>query len=373
VTLGDPAGVGPEIVVRLFERGGFPENVAPFVVGEARHLAEIAAILAREDAKRGATTTSPPLRVERLADPPRQPAPPGTIPVIEPSDFRFEGDLAVGKVSAQCGAAAWAYVRCAVALVQAGRADAIVTAPLHKEALQAAGCPYAGHTEMLADLADGARVAMLLVGGGLRVALATIHEQLARVPALLTEEGILEKLRLLDHFIPWFGLADRGSARSVGGTAHGNIGPARPSPDPSRAGIGLVRPRIGVAGLNPHAGEGGLFGNEERLVIAPAVERARAEGIDATGPLPGDTIFHAHREGAYDAVLAMYHDQALIPVKTLDFHGGVNVTMGLPFIRTSVDHGTAFDIAGRGIARPDSLRAALETAAVLVRNKEKSS
>jgi 4-hydroxythreonine-4-phosphate dehydrogenase len=312
VTLGDPAGIGPEIVVRLFADGFGRDDVAPFVVGEKRHLEQAAQAL-------GLTSILP------------------SIPVVEPPDFHFEGPLEQGKVSAQCGAAAWAYIRHAVYLVQTGQADGIVTAPLQKEALQAAGCPYPGHTEMLAALAGDAKVAMLLVGGGVRVALATIHEPVTKVPELLTREGLLENLRLLNSFIPWFG---------------------------------VPRPvRIGVTGLNPHAGEGGMFGDEEERIIAPAIADARAEGINAVGPLPGDTVFHFHREGAYDAVLAMYHDQGLIPVKTLAFHDGVNVTMGLPFIRTSVDHGTAFDIAGKGIARPDSLRAALHCAATLVRNR----
>lgn len=338
ITLGDPAGVGPEIVLRLFLEGAFPTGTLPFVVGETRHLEQVAALIPKW-AKSGRPIRRIP-RIVRCKQPPVKPSAEHEIPVVEPPDFEFRGRLSQGRVSAGCGAAAWAYIRHAVALVQSGAADAIVTAPLHKEALHAAGCPHPGHTEMLADLAGpGTRVAMLLVGGGLRVALATIHVALAQVPGLLRTEEILEKLRLMRAFIPWFDLGDR------------------------------AQPRIGVTGLNPHAGEGGMFGDEEMRIIAPAVEQARAEGIDAVGPLPGDTIFHFHREGAYDAVLAMYHDQALIPVKTLDFHRGVNVTMGLPFIRTSVDHGTAFDIAGQGLARPESLHAALKCAAVLARNR----
>ena len=391
ITLGDPARVGPEIILRLFaQEGDFRAlggrcgvGVLPFVVGEARLLEETARIPevlrtmradARETDARGADLTP---AIQTVAEPPQEPPVPGTIPIVEPPDFRFEGALEVGKVSAQCGAAAWAYVRHAVALVQSGAADAVVTAPLHKEALRAAGCPYPGHTEMLSALAGGAPAAMLLVGGGLRAALVTIHEPLALVPLLLSTEKILWHLRLMDSFIPWFGLPPRpeGGRVRIGGERARPEG-ERARPEGERVGIGgeHVRPggghvRIGVCGLNPHAGEGGIFGTEERDIIAPAIAQARAEGIEATGPLPADTAFHFHREGLYDAILAMYHDQALIPVKTLAFHEGVNVTMGLPFIRTSVDHGTAFDIAGRGIARPDSLRAALECAAVLVRNR----
>lgn len=333
VTLGDPAGVGPEIVLAMFAQAQWPAHTAPFVSGEARILEQIARSLGI------------PADIRIAPQPPTEPPPPGVVPVVEPPDYRFEGPVREGKVDPACGAAAWAYVRHAVDLIQQGRADGVVTAPLHKEALHAAGCPHPGHTEMLADLAGGCHVAMLLVGGGVRVALVTIHEAIARVPQLITRQGILEKIRLLHTFIPWFGLDDGPRPRA---------------------------PRIGVTGLNPHAGEGGMFGDEEIQTIIPAIEAARAEGIDATGPLPADTAFHFHREGHTDAILAMYHDQGLIPVKTLDFHLGVNVSMGLPFIRTSVDHGTAFDIAGKGIARPDSLRAALHTAATLTANRRRT-
>jgi 4-hydroxythreonine-4-phosphate dehydrogenase len=326
MTLGDPAGVGPEIVLRFFEEGLYPPSVLPFVVGEARHLDQAMAQQETPFAKLR-VVSAPPTEVDHS----------GAIPIVEPPDFTFHGELTPGRVSAQCGAAAWAYVRQAVHLVQSGQADAVVTAPIHKEALRAAGCPFPGHTEMLADLAGGVPVSMLLVGGGLRAALATIHEPLSRVPGLLKTDALVEQIRLLDRFIPLFGLK-------------------RP------------RARIGVTGLNPHAGEGGLFGEEEAQIITPAIEQAQAEGLDVVGPLPGDTAFFFHRRGVYDALLAMYHDQALIPVKTLDFHGGVNVTMGLPFIRTSVDHGTAFDIAWQGKANPGSLRAAVACAATLAGN-----
>ncbi|HNY27104.1 MAG TPA: 4-hydroxythreonine-4-phosphate dehydrogenase PdxA, partial [Candidatus Sumerlaeota bacterium] len=237
LTLGDPAGVGPEIILRFFEEGLYSPSVLPFVVGEARHLDQ--------------AMTHPEIPLSGLrvvSEPPTEPAPSGIIPVVEPPDFTFHGELTPGRVSAQCGAAAWAYVRHAVHLVQSGQADAVVTAPIHKEALHAAGCPFPGHTEMLADLAGGVPVSMLLVGGGLRAALATIHEPLARVPGLLKTETLLEQIRLLDRFIPLFGLT-------------------RP------------RARIGVTGLNPHAGEGGMFGQEEAQIIVPAIEQAQAEGL----------------------------------------------------------------------------------------------
>ncbi len=324
ITIGDPAGIGPEIVLRLFVQAQFPDNMIPFVVGDAQILQQVADELGLA------------IDIEVCESPPDK-FTVGQIVVCQPLDFQFEEPLVQGKVSAACGAAAWAYIRHAVGMIQRGEADTLVTAPIQKEALYAAGCGFTGHTTMLSDLCDGAEVTMLLAGGGLRVALATIHKALAEVPALLDTESLTSQLQSLANFLPLFGL-DR-------------------------------EPRIAVCGLNPHAGEGGLFGDEESRIIAPAVAEARRLGLDVVGPLPADTVFHFHREGKYDAVLAMYHDQGLIPVKTLDFHGGVNVTIGLPFIRTSVDHGTAFDIAGQGIAQPTSLCAALNLADLLCANR----
>ncbi|HUT24308.1 MAG TPA: 4-hydroxythreonine-4-phosphate dehydrogenase PdxA [Sumerlaeia bacterium] len=357
LTMGDPAGIGPEIILRLFEGrmaaaggggalepgGGGSVPFVPVIVGETRLLEQVARRIGS------------PLRLQTVQSPAQAAGfQPGLAPVVEPQDFSFASDLVMGTVQGECGAAAWAYVRRAVSLIQQDEADALVTAPLNKEALRAAACPHQGHTEMLADLTKTSRVAMLLVGGGLRVALATIHEPLERVPRLLTRQGLLDRLRLMDEFIPWFWEVD-----------------ASPAPGTRERTRPKARPRIAVTGLNPHAGEGGLFGDAEGAVIAPAVAAAQSEGIDAVGPLPADTVFHFHREGKYDAVLAMYHDQALIPVKTLDFHRCVNVTMGLPFIRASVGHGTAFDIAGKGTASSSSLEAALQTAALLAWNRRR--
>ncbi len=333
ITLGDPAGVGPEIILRLFAKPRFGDSICPFVVGRIDHLQAVKDTLVKHNAAQGieslktVASTVPPEKFE-----------PGTVPVIAPESETSAAQITPGVISAECGAAAWASIRHAVELVRQGQAAGVVTAPIHKEALKAAGCKFPGHTEMLADLAGDVEMAMLLAGGGLRVALATIHEPLCKVPALLSEDKIYRLIMLLNKFLPWFG-------------------------------IETDKPRIGVTGLNPHAGEGGMFGEEEKHIIIPAIERAARRGVQVVGPLPADTAFHFHREGAYDGMLAMYHDQALIPVKTLDFHRGVNITMGLPFIRTSVDHGTAFDIAWQGKARPDSLRAALDTAVTLVRNR----
>jgi 4-hydroxythreonine-4-phosphate dehydrogenase len=232
-------------------------------------------------------------------------------------------------VSATAGAAAYAYLRRSIDLALAGAVDGIVTAPLHKGALAAAGVPFPGHTEMLAHHAGVAEVAMMLATPELRVVLATIHEPLATAIARLDRAMERRAIRFA----------------AVGARA-----------------FGVKRPRIAVAGLNPHAGEGGRFGREEIEVIAPAVAAARADGLDVVGPLPGDTVFLQAREGRFDVVVAQYHDQGLIPVKLGGLAHGVNVTLGLPFVRTSPDHGTAFDIADRLAAAPSSLTAAIATA-----------
>lgn len=221
----------------------------------------------------------------------------------------------------------------AVSLVGAGEAAAVVTNPIHKGVLRSAGFVHAGHTEFLAALAGVERTVMMLVGADLRVVPVTIHIPLAEVPRALTTELVVATARI--------------AAAAL------------------RRDFGIEAPRIAVAGLNPHAGEGGVMGHEEAEVIAPALEALAAEGIDIVGPLSADTMFHARKRATYDAALCMYHDQALIPLKTLAFDEGVNVTLGLPFVRTSPDHGTALDIAGKGIARPDSLVAALRLAATL--------
>ena len=224
-----------------------------------------------------------------------------------------------------------AAVKRAVELVRSGDASALVTGPINKEALRAAGYPWPGHTEMLADLCAVAEVRMLLVGERLRVCHVTTHRSLRSAIEAATRARVLETIRMT----------------ATGGRR-----------------LGFETPRIGVAGLNPHAGEGGLFGDEELREIAPAVADAQAEGIDVSGPWPADTLFWRAANGEFDFVVAMYHDQGHVPVKLAGFDEGVNVTLGLPFLRTSVDHGTAFDIAGRGIARWQSMAAAIRVAAL---------
>ena len=319
--MGDAAGIGPEIVVRAFGRGELHDAA---VIGDP-------AVLRRAGAPMTAV-------IEHPADLPA--VPPGCLPVLVPPGLPAGlAGLPWGRVDARCGAAAARCIEHAVRLVTEGSAAAIVTAPIHKEALAAAGLPWPGHTEMLHSLAaaPGAApppVRMMLANGELRVVLVTIHLSLRRAIDAVTRDAVLQTLRIAHH---------------------------------AAAAWGLARPRIAVAGLNPHAGEGGLFGDEELKIIGPAVRDAVAEGIDAHGPYAPDTVFMRARHapghaGEFDLVVAMTHDHGLIPVKYLGVEQGVNVTLGLPFVRTSPDHGTAFDIAGRGIADPASLVAAITMA-----------
>jgi 4-hydroxythreonine-4-phosphate dehydrogenase len=316
ITLGDPSGVGPEIIVKLATDAGRPEADLLVVgdIGVLRRTAERLGAgieVARVDAASEATGTG------------RR-----RLPVLQIGRALPE-DLPVGVVDARSGAAAYAYVQAAIDLALAGEARAIVTAPLNKAAMALAGVGYPGHTEILADRCGVTDFAMMLANDELRVLLVSIHLSLADAIAAVTPRAELRAIRL---------------AHQAG-----------------RA-FGLERPRVAVAGLNPHAGENGMFGREDLDIIAPAVELARAEGIDASGPWAGDTVFMRARRGEFDVVVAQYHDQGLIPVKYLGVDHGVNITVGLPFVRTSVDHGTAFDIAGRGIADPASLACALKQA-----------
>ena len=240
-----------------------------------------------------------------------------------------------GVLSADAGRAAYEAVVTATGDAQAGIVDGIATAPINKEAFQLAGLPWAGHTDLLAHLTGAKQVAMMFDSEVLRVVLATVHIPLSQVPKALTREGLVGTIELTANALPRFI---------------------------------KVRPRIAVAGLNPHAGEHGLFGNEDDRVIAPAVASCRARGIDVSGPFPADTVFLRATRGEFDVVIACYHDQGLIPVKLLAFGQAVNVTLGLPIVRTSVDHGTAFDIAGKGIADPASMIMAVRLAARLARS-----
>jgi 4-hydroxythreonine-4-phosphate dehydrogenase len=261
----------------------------------------------------------------------------GGIDVLEVGDR--PADFAVGRVDAAAGAASHAYVRRACDEALAGRIAAVVTAPISKAAWAEAGIHYPGHTELLAERAGVRDFAMMLANDALRVVLVSIHVPLADAVRAVTAEAEARAIRLADA-----------AARADG----------------------VAAPRVAVAGLNPHAGEAGGIGHEDRDVIAPAIARARAAGIDATGPWPGDTVFMRARAGAFDIVVAQYHDQGLIPIKYLGLDDGVNITLGLPFVRTSPDHGTAFEIAWTGHASPASLRAAVRRAAALVRGRRRA-
>ena len=284
VTVGDPAGIGPEI---------------------AQKAAADPAVLACCD-----------------------------VVLYGPATGAALGAFPRGRVSAEAGRAAYDAITHAVADAQAHVIDAIATAPINKEAFAAAGLPWRGHTDLLAHLTGSARVAMMFYADALRVVLATVHIPLAEVPRALTRETLEGTIALAARELPRFGIAS---------------------------------PRLALAGLNPHAGEHGLIGREEEEVLAPAVAACRAQGIAVDGPFPADTIFVRAMRGEFDAVVACYHDQGLIPIKLVAFGSAVNVTLGLPIVRTSVDHGTAFDIAGRGVADPSSLIAAIVLAARLAR------
>jgi 4-hydroxythreonine-4-phosphate dehydrogenase len=329
LTMGDACGVGPEIIAKLFRT---PASGGCVVLGDV-------AVMRRAAASTGGLLAV--ARVERAAD--ALDAPPNCVPVLQVDGLAADLMAApVGHIDARAGAAAAACISRAVQLAMAGEIGAIVTAPIHKEALAAAGVPFPGHTEMLQALcAPGAAappVRMMLANDELRTVLVTIHMSLRDAIDAVTFDSVLETLRI----------AHRSAAR-----------------------WGQAAPRIAVAGLNPHAGEGGLFGDEELRIIGPAIAQARAEGIAAQGPFAPDTVFMRARNtkdhpGEFDIVVAMTHDHGLIPVKYLGVEHGVNVTLGLPFVRTSPDHGTAFDLAGTGRADASSMAAALHMARQLI-------
>jgi 4-hydroxythreonine-4-phosphate dehydrogenase len=319
--MGDPAGIGPEIIAKVIDSNEIFPLCRPVVIGDAGVMKKLI-----EEMRLSVTVNS--ITSLAQADPAE-----GKLDVLDLKNVDGAAHI-WGKPDVSSGHAVVEYIKKAVELTMNREADAVVTAPINKEMMNAAGHHFAGHTELLADLTGTKEYGMLFVGGGLRVMLATIHSALKDVPRLITEQAILTALRLAHQAMHSFG---------------------------------LDAPRIGVAALNPHAGEGKLFGTEERDVILPAVIKARAEGINASDPEPADTLFYKARNDQYDIVLAMYHDQGLAPLKMLAFGNAVNITVGLPIIRTSVDHGTACDIAGKGCADPASLLEAVKLAAKMVR------
>jgi 4-hydroxythreonine-4-phosphate dehydrogenase len=320
ITIGDPAGIGPEVCLK---------SAKDPRVAVARLLA-IGSMQAMERAR--AVVPDPPA-LRRIGSVQEARFEPGVLDVLPvPSDCA----VPVGEVSAAAGQIAFEGVELAVSLAVAGEIDGIVTAPLNKEAIALAGHPYPGHTEILAQLTGTRDFAMMLTAQRLRVVHVTTHIGMRQVLDQMTTERVLTTIRLAHR-----ALVD----------------------------MGLTNPSVGVAGLNPHAGEHGLFGDEEATTITPAIEQARAEGIDATGPWPADTLFGRSVNGDFDVAIAMYHDQGHIAVKVLGFETGVNATIGLPVVRTSVDHGTAFDIAGTGVAGHDSLVEAVLVGAAMAQSR----
>jgi 4-hydroxythreonine-4-phosphate dehydrogenase len=303
ITMGDAAGIGPEITVKALSSGDCHRECNPIVIGDSRVLDSIRELL--------------------------------DLCNLEPDKFRY------GRIRRESGKASIEYIEKAVKLAMEGTINAITTAPISKEAINKAGYQYSGHTEILAELTGTRRYTMMLIAEPLKVVHVTTHIPLARVSEQITESRVLETIELACQAMKT---------------------------------LGNDNPKIGVAGLNPHSSDGGLFGDEEKNQITPAVVEARRKGINVEGPIPADTLFPKTASGIFDIAVAMYHDQGHIPIKLIGLEwdrkdetcvkaGGVNITIGLPIIRTSVDHGTAFDIAGKGIANPDSLRQAIEIAA----------
>ncbi len=312
ITMGDPTGVGPEIIIAAMRRTKIRRLCRPVVLGDEGVLAHVAGRIGHKGAEMD-------------------------FPIISLSSLDMLG-LKPGKPTRACGRAMVSYIREAAYMAGRGEVDAMVTGPINKAAIRKAGCDFPGHTEFLADIFGTEKYAMMLAGKRLKVILVTIHEPIRKVPDLVTTTGVLETIRIADFAFKRY--------------------------------FGILQPRIAVAALNPHAGESGLFGDEEKKVIYPAIRKARREGMDVSDPLPPDTVFfRAVEKGEFDCVVCMYHDQGLIPLKLLHFKDGVNVTLGLPIIRTSVDHGTAYDMAWKGVADPNSMIAAIEMASEMAESR----
>jgi 4-hydroxythreonine-4-phosphate dehydrogenase len=323
ITMGCPVGIGPEIILRFHQGQGEGASFTPVVLGDY-------GVLVRCRDELG-------LALEIVCWRPGEPLKPGAVNVLPLSDLGRH--LHWGQPDAATGRAMGGYIETAVRLIDAGALAGMVTCPITKAALNLGGYHYPGHTEMLADLCGGGDFAMMLAGGRLRVTLVTIHVGIAMVPELLSAATVARLIEITGQSL--------------------------------RRDFGIEQPRLAVAALNPHAGEGGMFGDEERRLIEPGMALAAAAGWQAEGPFPPDTVFHKAAAGRYDAVICMYHDQGLIPFKLLHFEDGVNVTLGLPIVRTSVDHGTAYDIAGLGVASPASLAAAFRLAGEIVVNRQR--
>ena len=319
ITMGDPCGIGPEVVVKAMADPRVYETCRPLVVGNVYAMEQAVSLT-------GATMT-----VKEATDPTQSGMEPGVIEVVDVHNLNSE-DITVGEINPTCGKAAMEWVTRAGELAMEGVVDALATAPLNKEAASLAGYKSIGHMELLQDLSNTKLVATMLMAKNLRVVHLSTHRSLSLACELVKKDRILDYLRLThESFIRY----------------------------------GFEKPRIGTAALNPHGSDGGLLGDEERLEITPAIEAAQSEGIEATGPVPADIVFHQAIQGQYDAVLCMYHDQGHIPVKVYGFEESITANLGLPFVRTSVDHGTAFDIAGQGIASHESMLESIRLAVAL--------
>ena len=319
ITIGDPCGIGPEVVAKALAQREVRDLCLPMVVGNIAVMSEAVALVHSS------------MRVREALNPRDIDPSPETISVMDPHNLNPE-DIVAGQVSAAAGKASMEWAELAARLCLNGVAQAMATAPVNKEAASAAGYQQIGHMELLQSLTNAPQVATMLLSGTLRVVHLTTHRSLRRACDEVTKDNVLAKLKLTYHsFQQW----------------------------------GFANPRIGVAALNPHASDGGLLGDEEATAITPAIEEAQAQGIYAMGPVPADTVFNQAIDGGYDVVLCMYHDQGHIPIKVHGFEQSVSVNLGLPLIRTSVDHGTAFDIVGQDIAQAVSMAEAVKLAASL--------
>lgn len=322
--MGDPAGIGPEVIAKALSQSRLQNVCRSIVIGSFPVMERtIKALRLKLNVRRIDThATSFPRR--------------GAVAVLDPLDAPLR-KFKPGHAAAETGAASVVFIKKAVELARLGCIDAMVTAPINKEAINMAGCHYPGHTELLADLTQANESGMMIVGGPLRIMFVTTHVAIRDLPSMLTQAKIEKTIRLAQLALTTL--------------------------------FGIKRPKIGVAALNPHAGEHGLFGDEEARIVLPAARAAQQKGILASDPLPADTLFGKAAKGQYDGIVALYHDQGLIPLKLVAFGTCVNLTVGLPIIRTSVDHGTAFDIVAKGIADPGSLIEAMKLAAHMAQLK----
>jgi 4-hydroxythreonine-4-phosphate dehydrogenase len=335
ITMGDPCGIGPEVIVKAFGSPEFTSGCIPFVLGDGLPIERAMHLLGSKSVILPVTDIGSAINAISGAQSAGEPCP---IPLFSPGKLT-QADIAYGHPSAAACALAVSSIEGAVKMALAKKVDAICTCPVNKAQLHGNGFPFPGHTEFIRDLTGTQEVIMMLAGPKLRVALVTIHEPLEDVPRLLTKERLRITIRITAHAM--------------------------------ERDFGMSFPHIAVAGLNPHAGEAGKFGRQELEIIQPVIEEYEKRPVpwQISGPWPADTVFNRALSGEFDAVIAMYHDQGLIPVKLAHFSEAVNVSLGLPIVRTSVDHGTAYDLAGTGKADPGSLIAAVKLASAIAKNR----